>query len=109
MQPTRSILAGALLVTAGVLGSAPVHADTFPSHPLTIVVPFPAGGVTDMIARQMAQQMQTSLGKPVVVENRPGGGGQIAAQSVKRADADGYTMFVAATEMFTRNSGTGRD
>ncbi|MFJ1258465.1 Bug family tripartite tricarboxylate transporter substrate binding protein [Cupriavidus sp. CuC1] len=109
MHTTQSILAGALLVTAGVLGGAPVHADTFPSHPLTIVVPFPAGGVTDMIARQMAQQMQAGLGKPVVVENRPGGGGQIAAQSVKRADADGYTMFVAATEMFAINPGLYRN
>ncbi|KJK21222.1 hypothetical protein UB46_28770 [Burkholderiaceae bacterium 16] len=99
----------ALLVTAGLAANAPAMADTFPSRPLTIVVPFPAGGVTDMIARQMAQQMQTGLGKPVVVENRPGGGGQIAAQSVKRADADGYTLFVAATEMFAINPGLYRN
>jgi len=104
----RTVLCAAF-AAATCLAAPAASADTYPSRPLTMVVPFPAGGITDMIARQLAQQMQNGLGKAVVVENRPGGGGQIAAQSVKRADADGYTVFVAATEMFAINPGLYRN
>ncbi|MGY2491723.1 Bug family tripartite tricarboxylate transporter substrate binding protein [Cupriavidus sp. CP313] len=102
--PKHFVMAAMVAATTWLTAPAAM-ADIYPSRPLTIVVPFPAGGITDMIARQVAVQMATGLGKPVVVENRPGGGGQIAAQSVKRADADGYTVFVAATEMFAINPG----
>src|SRR5438067_712264 len=99
----KRFLAATLLAAGALLSSVPASAQSFPNHLLTIIVPFPAGGVTDMIARQIAQQMQISLGKPVIVENRPGAGGQLAANAVKRADADGHTMLVAATEMFSIN------
>lgn len=103
---------GAAAAAAAACLAAPAagaDTDTFPNRPLTFVVPFPAGGITDMIARQLAQQMGNGLGKPVVVENRPGGGGQIAALQVKRADADGHTVFIAATEMFAINPGLYRN
>lgn len=77
----------------------------FPSRNLTIVVPFPAGGVTDNLARTLAVELQKSLGKTVVVENKPGAGGQIAAAQVKQAEADGHTIFIGATEMFAINPG----
>ncbi|MGO4328178.1 Bug family tripartite tricarboxylate transporter substrate binding protein [Cupriavidus sp. 2TAF22] len=105
----KPLLLSAIVATVASLAAPLAMADTYPSRPVTLVVPFPAGGVTDMIARQLAQQMQTGLGKPVVVENRPGGGGQIAAQAVKRAEADGYTVFIGATEMFAINPGLYRN
>jgi tripartite-type tricarboxylate transporter receptor subunit TctC len=68
-----------------------------------MVVPFPAGGITDTIARALAQKMGDTLGQSVIVDNKPGGGGQIAATQVKQAAADGHTVFVGATEMFAIN------
>ncbi|WP_349608551.1 tripartite tricarboxylate transporter substrate binding protein [Cupriavidus sp. DF5525] len=105
------LAAAATLIGTGSALAAPASAQApaFPTRPVTIVVPFPAGGITDMIARQVALQMQTDLGKPVIVENRPGGGGQIAALAVKRAEPDGHTVFVAATEMFAINPGLYRN
>lgn len=103
MLNIKKILSATILSATALTGMASASAQSFPSQLVTIVVPFPAGGITDMIARQIAQQMQSTLGKPVIVENRPGGGGQIAANAVKRAEADGHTIFIGAAEMFTIN------
>lgn len=80
-------------------------AQAFPTRNITLVVPFPAGGITDQIARTIAVKLQASIGKPVIVDNKPGAGGQIAAAQVKQAEADGHTIFVGATEMFAINPG----
>jgi len=71
-------------------------AQAWPERPVTVIVPFAAGGNTDGIARMTAQRLSDRLGKPFVVENRPGAGGAIAAEVVARAHPDGYTLFVAA-------------
>jgi tripartite-type tricarboxylate transporter receptor subunit TctC len=77
---------------------APVsHAQQWPQKPVKVVVPFPPGGVTDAIARITADWLAPRLGQPVIAENRPGASGAIAAEFVARADADGYTLFSAAT------------
>ena len=86
-----------------VAASTVVAAENFPSKPITLIVPFAAGGPTDTIARNVAQNMTETLGKPVLVDNRPGAGGQIAGNIVKQARADGYTLFVGASEMFAIN------
>lgn len=70
-------------------------AADYPTRPIKVVVPFGAGGVTDSAARTTAQAIEKSLGQPVVVENRPGAEGAIAAMSVKNAAPDGYTLFFA--------------
>jgi tripartite-type tricarboxylate transporter receptor subunit TctC len=67
-------------------------AQTYPSRPITIVVPFAAGGSTDTIARVMAERMKSSLGQSVIVEDVTGGGGTIAVGRVARAAPDGYTL-----------------
>jgi tripartite-type tricarboxylate transporter receptor subunit TctC len=72
-------------------------AQAYPSRPVTIVVPFAAGGNTDNIARLVAQRFGKTLGQPFIVEDRPGAAGAIAAEFVARAPADGYTLFMAAT------------
>ncbi|MFC6283474.1 MULTISPECIES: Bug family tripartite tricarboxylate transporter substrate binding protein [Polaromonas] len=71
-------------------------ADPFPSRPIRVIVPYPAGGVVDVQTRAVTQRMATELGQPIVVEARPGAGGNIAAEFVARSPADGYTVLVSA-------------
>jgi tripartite-type tricarboxylate transporter receptor subunit TctC len=73
------------------------QAQAYPARPLTIMVFTPPGGAPDIVARIVAQSLSQRLGQPVVVENRPGGGGNIALQAVARAPADGYTLLEMAT------------
>ena len=72
------------------------NAQTWPTKPVRIVLQFPPGGSTDVVARILAQSMTTALGQPVVVENKPGADGAIAAEYVMRSEPDGYTFFLAS-------------
>src|SRR4051812_31158093 len=67
-------------------------ADVYPSRPITMIVPFPAGGPTDTIARMMAERMRITIGKPIIVENISGASGTIAVGKAAHAAADGYTL-----------------
>jgi tripartite-type tricarboxylate transporter receptor subunit TctC len=80
----------ALGVAVAIAGN--VRAETFPSKPVTMIVPFPAGGGSDILARIMAEHMRASLGQPVIVENVGGAGGTIGTARVARAAPDGYTI-----------------
>lgn len=80
---------------AVLLWSGVAQAEDWPSRAVTIVVPFAAGGTTDMVARPIAQVLSQRLGQPVVVDNRAGAGGTLAAAAVAKAPADGYTVFLA--------------
>src|SRR5882672_4816676 len=84
----KSLLAALLLCATAAFGQA------FPSKPIRIVVPFPAGGTTDIVARLVAQRMQESMGQAVLVENQGGAGGTIGAATVAKAAPDGYTMLM---------------
>ncbi len=88
---TISLMFAALVLSGSAL------AQQWPQRPVKVIVPFPPGGVTDSIARITADWLAPRLGQPVVAENRPGASGAIAAELVARADADGYTLFSAAT------------
>ena len=81
------------LVAVLLAWTALASAQSFPVRPITIIVPFPPGGVTDPVARAVAQKIQESTGQSVLVDNRPGAGGVVAAEIAKRAPADGYTVF----------------
>jgi len=76
-------------------------AQSFPSKPVTIVVSVPAGGTIDAIARMVAKDMGEALGQPVVIDNRAGANGNIAAEFVRRAPADGYTLLMLASSTLT--------
>jgi tripartite-type tricarboxylate transporter receptor subunit TctC len=87
--------AARLFAAVAALFAAPsAHAQTYPNRPITMVVPFAAGGTSDVIARTVAEQMTVALGQPVVIENVGGAGGSIALSRVARADADGYTIAI---------------
>jgi tripartite-type tricarboxylate transporter receptor subunit TctC len=82
-------------ITIAVAGAAPVAAQPWPAQPIKVVVGFGPGSAADILARLVAKQMEAGLGQPVVVENRPGNSSMIAAESVARSPADGYTLFMA--------------
>src|SRR5262249_61313684 len=78
-------------------------AQGFPSKPVRLVVPFPAGGGSDVVGRIVALKLSEVLGQQVVVDNRPGAGGSIGTESVVRSPADGYTMVLASTSEIAVN------
>lgn len=85
-----------MLVAAvcGVTGLA--HAQAWPSKTITVVVPFPPGGTTDVLARAVATKLSTNVGQPVIVENKPGAGATLGAAQVAKSTADGYTLLMGA-------------
>ena len=91
----------AALISIAIAGVAPTLADTYPSKTINVVVAFPAGGPTDVIARTTGLAMQKSLGQQVLVENVSGAGGTIGVGRVARANADGYTLLVHHIGMAT--------
>ncbi|SPR99666.1 tripartite tricarboxylate transporter substrate binding protein [Cupriavidus taiwanensis] len=89
--------AALLLAAAGALLPAAAGAQEFPQHPVRMVLPYPAGGPTDLLARVVAVKMGESLGQGVVVDNKPGASGMIGAEAVARAAPDGYTLLANAS------------
>jgi tripartite-type tricarboxylate transporter receptor subunit TctC len=93
----------AVLVAGGAQGQA------FPSKPVKIVIPFVAGGSSDIVGRAIASKYQEVLGQPGIVENRPGANGAIAAEFVAKADPDGYTILVGSIGVFSINAALFKD
>ncbi len=91
MPFTRRLLLGA---TAAIAAAPNAFAQAYPTKPIKIIVPFPAGQATDILARVMADQFTKALGQQVIVENRPGAGGQIGADVAAKAPPDGYTLLM---------------
>ena len=96
----RHVVAIALALFAGITG---LQAQTYPSRPITLIVPFPPGGSTDVVARIMGERMRVSLGQPVIIENVGGAGGSIAIGRVARAAPDGYTIDIGQWDTHVGN------
>lgn len=94
----RQLIAWGALGTAA-LATRGVLAQTYPSRPITMIVPFPPGGVADIVARPVAEAMARDLGQPVVVENRAGAGGGIGMGAAARAPADGHTVLLSLSSL----------
>ncbi len=91
LRVTGHGFAAALLLAAGTC-----TAQSYPVKPIRIVVPFPAGGIADLFARHIGQKFTEAWGQPVVVDNRPGAGGNIGAEAVAKSPADGYTLVMGS-------------
>lgn len=91
----------ALSIASALAFSAAVQAQTFPSKPITLIVPFTPGGSSDAIARKYAGQLEKEIGQPVIVENRGGASGAIGAGAAAKASPDGYTLLLAHTTGIT--------
>src|ERR1700753_3691566 len=96
MLSRRRILVNGSAALAAPIFLRSARADTFPSRHLRLVVPFPPGGAVDNAARIIANRLSEMWGQQMVVENKGGAGGNIAAMSVLNSDADGYTVFIAS-------------
>src|SRR5882757_4587478 len=88
-----ALCAGVAIILVAV--TTPISAQTFPTQPIKVLIGFGPGSAADILARLVGKQMEASLGQPIVVENRPGNSSMIAAETVTRAPADGYTLFMA--------------
>ena len=93
------LLLALLAVVLVAAASGPGHAQSYPERPIKIVVPFPAGGPTDVAARLAAQSLSSQLGQNVVVENLAGAGGRIGTKAVAEAKPDGYTLLLGGTNI----------
>ena len=97
------LLAPIAMLFGGSLGRAAAQAPDYPSRPVSFIVPFAPGGVTSLFARVLRAALEHRLGKPFIVENRPGGGGVTAAAAVAQAQPDGYTIMMASSTVLAIN------
>src|SRR5690606_25444337 len=85
------------------IGTFAMASDDFPTRPITLIIPFTPGGGTDIMGRMMAEKLGQSLGKPVVVSNKPGAGGTIGTELAARAEPDGYTLMIGSVSTISIN------
>ncbi|MCE9639516.1 MAG: tripartite tricarboxylate transporter substrate binding protein, partial [Betaproteobacteria bacterium] len=99
----QSAAAAALFAYASILAGSAVAQPAYPAKAIRYVVPFPAGGPLDIVARAIGQELNKSWGQPVIIDNRPGAGGNIGADLVAKAPADGYTILMGAVSTHAIN------
>ena len=98
-SPTRLVrpaLAAAMALAVLSLTPNAASAQSYPAHPIRLIVGFPPGGINDLVARIVGPSLSDSLGQPIVIENRPGAGGTIGANTVAKANPDGYTLLLGS-------------
>lgn len=103
MKRSFSKLAHAVVACSLVAGASLAFADSYPSKPIQLVIPFPPGGATDVIGRLVGKKLGDKLGQPVVIDNRPGAGTIVGAGFVSKAAPDGYTLLASSGTTFTVN------
>jgi tripartite-type tricarboxylate transporter receptor subunit TctC len=98
-----TLLRKILLGLVAIVVSSTAQAQTYPDRPIRLIAPFPAGGLADVLARAVGDEMSKSLGQPVIVENRAGAGGNTGADAVAKAAPDGYTLLMSSAGILTAN------
>lgn len=98
-----AIALAALTASVGALPGPVAAQDAYPLRPVTLIVPFPAGGSTDLVARLVAEKMSQELGQQIVVDNRGGAGGNVGSAAAAKADADGYTLLMGTVATHALN------
>lgn len=99
MSSLRQALVSLLCVFTGLGIATPASAQSYPNRPIKLLIPFTAGGGTDLLGRILAQKISESMGQPIVVENKPGGNTLIATEAVARATPDGYTLILQTNNL----------
>ena len=99
-----SVIKKVLILVLGVMFSCSLHAQEYPAKPMKIIVGYAAGGAVDLIARSLAKGMSETLGQPIVIENKPGGGTNIATKLLIDSPSDGYTLMLAANALAANKS-----
>src|SRR6202043_261266 len=94
--PRISVWPALVIAMAFIAGVLPARAQDYPSRPITVIVPFPAGGASDVVARIVTNQMSKTLGQSIIIENVSGAGGTIGSARVAAAAPNGYTLLAAA-------------
>src|SRR5438309_6788334 len=97
------------VTAAGLIVACAAAAQSFPSKPIRVIIPFVAGGSSDIVGRAIGSKFQELLGQPAVVENKPGANGAIAAEFVAKAEPDGYTILVGSSGGFSMNAALFKD
>ena len=97
-------IAALLIGLAAILSNAPARAGDYPARPVTLIVAFTPGGPSDVLARLLGKKLEQLLGQPFVIENRPGAGGNIAAEQAARAAPDGYTLLMGNNSILATNA-----
>ncbi len=92
----RQLILGSVAAASATWWPQGASAQAWPSRPVRLVVPFPPGGLIDQMARLMAPRLSREIGQPVVIDNKPGAGGNVGAAEAARAPADGYTLLMAS-------------
>ncbi len=107
--PARRVRLGALVAVAALLGGPLARAETYPSRPITVLVPFAGGSASDVVTRIMLNKMSQSMGQPIVVDNHPGAGGNIGTAMGAKAAPDGYTWVASGSGPIAANKTLYRD
>jgi tripartite-type tricarboxylate transporter receptor subunit TctC len=103
MGATKKVTLALFIAAGSIVSPTPVAAQNYPAKPIRIIVPFPPGGATDVVARIVGAKVGESLGQTVIVDNRPGASGAIATESVSKSPADGYTLLLATASTHAIN------
>ena len=97
----RQVMRSVVIAAVALVMTGAAYAQSFPTRPITVIVAYPAGSAVDAITRVYSDFASKSMGQPIIVDNRPGGGGIIAVQNLKHSSSDGYTLLVIANGPLT--------
>jgi len=103
MSPGRYIISFVATAFALALVLPAAHSQSYPQKPITFIIPFSAGGGTDVVARTLQEEIRKELGQPIIIDNRPGANGAIGSAAAARATPDGYTLMLTASSTFSLN------